>query len=148
MGLHVLLPNNLTNNNSQCLDDFSVRHKKFWTLKDTLYKSIIPIISTSPLYVPFSLIQFLIFPCIITYSHLWVDCLENVETSTSHGPRDLYGLLQIYSFTFTCFSEWYQMKEMDGAFKMNNSHLQTKSSSFCDVTAKRVKWLTSFFRKQ
>jgi hypothetical protein len=32
--------------------------------------------------------------CPFTYRHLWADCLENMEASTSHNPMGLHGPLQ------------------------------------------------------
>jgi hypothetical protein len=37
------------------------------------------------------------------YRHLWANCLENVEASTSHSSKGLHGLLQEYFYLFFYF---------------------------------------------
>jgi hypothetical protein len=107
------------------LGDWTCRSDTKWTeLWQTLYTNQLYLLFRHrPYTFHFPHIHFAVFPYIITYSQMWANFLENVETSTSHSPMDLYGLLEGYSFTFTYYSEWYQTKQMDGAFNMNNSHL-------------------------
>jgi hypothetical protein len=39
------------------------------------------------------------------YRHLWADCLDNVESLTSHNPIGLHGLLQGIADNLTAIYE-------------------------------------------